>query len=307
MHRFLPLVALPLLATACRWDEGLEINNMTGTVVVPMEAATKTFNLEDGPITVTDVRNIGPVLLGFYPDVLPENTVKSYPHPEVGPLFDPGLVIGDAYPYGGTTIGTFRSACVKDMTCQVVSGRHVDFDAMVSWYNDVLGTPIEDYNENPITSGEYLRELCYNLYEYTSDAELRLTATEDRNDDGALDEGDLDFVVREDGNFEANFIVWQQEYFQNDDGQGFTAWAFMESPVTGDEFGFCNEGLGGQLTQYNEIINAGTIQRDILNRPSLHLKGGDWVSGVQPEGGDYGYVYQSAGDTPELWINFQIE
>lgn len=307
MHRVLPLVALALSASACRWEEGLEIHNMTGTIVVPREAATRTYVLPDSTVTLTDVRNIGPVVLGFYPSVAPENTIKSYPHPEVGPLFDPTLNIGDTYPYGGTTIGTFRSACVETMTCRVVSGRHVDFDAMVSWYADVLNSPLEDYNGDAITSGEYLRDLCYNLYEYTSDAELRLTATEDRNDDGAVDEGDLDFVEREDGNFEADFIVWQQEYFQNDDGAGFTAWAFMEQgSIGGEDYDTCAPGFGGQVTQYNQIIDIGAPQRDLLNRPSVYLKPGDWVTGVQDDGA-YGYTYQSPGDTPELWLNFLIE
>ena len=44
-----------------------------------------------------------------------------------------------------------------------------------------------------------------------------------------------------------------------------------------------------------------------MNRPSIRLSRGDWVAGPQDATGDYGYIYQSPDDTPELWINWQID
>ncbi|MCB9677548.1 MAG: hypothetical protein H6737_20750 [Alphaproteobacteria bacterium] len=300
---------LPALATGCAWDEGLEIRNMTGTVVIPREAATRTFQRSDGTVEeVTDVRLIGPVYVGLYPSVQPEDTVQRYPHPEVGPLFSADLSIGDAYPYGGTTIGTFRSACLKDMACRIPSGRFYDFQEMADWFADTLESPIKDIYDQPITSGELIRQTCFSTLNYTSDAEIGLTVTSDRNEDGVLDHEDLDFVERTDGNFEGEFLIWQQEYATNADGQGFTLWAFMDSPAPGDgAFSTCDSTRGRQVDEYAEDFRAGAVYQDLLNRPSVRLNRGDWVAGQQEATGDYGYIYQSPDDLPEIWINWQID
>ncbi len=51
-----PLLTLFVLS-ACTWDEGLTIEDLKGTVVIPREAATRTFVDAEGVETgVTDVR-----------------------------------------------------------------------------------------------------------------------------------------------------------------------------------------------------------------------------------------------------------
>ncbi len=302
-------LALPVLTTGCTWEEGLMIENMSGTVVIPREAATRDLIIDGEIVETTDIALIGPVYLGLYASVQPENTVQRYPHPEVGPLFgnDNAITIGDTYPYGGTTVGNFQSACVEDMVCKVISGRFLDFDDMVEWY-DLIGQPILDANEEPFENGELLRQQCLSRFDYTSDEEIRLTVTEDNNEDGEMNILDLDFVERPDGNFEAEFLIWQQEYAENDEGQGFTLWGFMDTPSTGDAtFASCNPNRGFELTDYNENYNLGAAFRTILNRPSEVLESGDWVAGQQPDSEDYGYIYQSQDDFPELWINHVIE
>ena len=302
-------LALPLFATGCSWEEGLAIQNMSGTVVIPREAATRDVIVDDTIVETTDVALIGPVYLGLYASIQPENTVQRYPHPEVGPLFgnDGTITIGDTYPYGGTTVGNFRNACVEDMVCKVISGRFVDFDDMVDWF-DFIGQPIRDGNDVPFENGELLRQQCLNRFDLTSDEEIRLTVTADNNEDGEQNELDLDFVEREDGNFEAEFLIWQQEYAENDDGQGFTLWGFMDTPRPGDaRFDSCNDQRGFEFREYNENYEIGAAFRTILNRPSEVLAAGDWVAGRQPETDTYGYIYQTQDDFPELWINTVIE
>jgi len=300
-------LVLPALVTGCTWEEDLLIQNMSGTVVIPREAATREFARDEGLVEVTDVRLIGPVYLGLYPSIQPEDTVQRYPYPEVGPLFGEDLEIGDTYPYGGTTVGNFRSACIKDMTCRVVSGRFVDFEGMASWFADTLQDPIVDFSEQPVTSGEFIRQTCFAVFDYTSDEEIRLTVTEDKNGDGNLDELDLDFVEREDGNFEADFLIWQQEFATNEEGTGFSLWGFMDTPAAGDgSFSTCSNTRGFQVTEYAESFQNGAAFNDILNRPATRLQRGDWVAGQQ-EDGNYGYIYQDPDDTPELWINFPID
>ncbi|MEZ4318201.1 MAG: hypothetical protein R3F61_11880 [Myxococcota bacterium] len=312
MYRFSLAIGLvlPALVTGCSWDEGLEIRNLTGTVVVPREAATREFIRDNGVEEVTAVQLIGPVYLGLYASVQPEDTVQSYPHPEVGPLFSDDLVIGDAYPYGGTTVGNFRVACLEDMACRVISGRFVDFQQMADWFDQTIGDPIKDFNDEPVLDGELIRQTCFSKFDFSSEEEIRLTVTKDRNEDGVMDEGDLDFVEREDGNFEAEFIIWQQEYATNDEGQGFTLWGFMDTPAAGSGvFASCNAGRGRQINEYSENYYSGAAYRDILNRPSVTLARGDWVVGKQTELGseDYGYIYQSPDDQPEIWINTVID
>ena len=110
-----PLLSAALLS-GCYYDEGLTIENMTGTLVIPREAATRDFLREDGSVdTVTDVRLIGPVYLGMFAGV--EQGIEDYPHPSVGPQFQAG-VPGDTYPYGSTTVGDIRYACFEHLTYQ---------------------------------------------------------------------------------------------------------------------------------------------------------------------------------------------
>lgn len=287
-----PLFALALVG--CKFDEGIIIEDMPGTLVVHRDAATVLFGYDDGSSeTVTDVRNIGPVFVGLYPGV--SDTLLSYPHPEMGPIIEPGIP-GDTYPYGGTTIGDVRFACVADLTCKMVSGRHADYQSIIDWFGDVVQSPVEDASGVEVTSGEWLKQECYDQLHVTSDAEVRITAYEDRNDDGQINEQDLDFVERSDGHFEANFMLWQMEMFE-----GMVAWAFMDRPSEVDlTLTTCDPGEGFHVSEYNADFYGGTFYEDILNFPSERITPGDWVT---TEG-----VEWTAWDlNPEIWIDFPVE
>jgi hypothetical protein len=293
----------------CQWDEGITIENMVGTVVLPPEALTRSFVDADGNVgePVTDPRLIGPVYLGVYSGVAAG--IEPYPYPFVGPQFEEG-VAGDTYPYGGTTVGDLRFACVEFLTCKLTSGRFVSFDSIIDWFGENLQDPVVDQFGNEIPTGDYLRQTCYDLLEVTSDAELRLTAYEDRNGDGELNEGDLDFTEREDGKWEAQFTLWQQDYFDNSalveedssvEKHGFTLWGWMDAPSTGTgEFSTCSSVEAGFLENtYNNFFYGGRPYLDVLNQPAFYIADGDWVSGDP-------YVYQSEWDTPELELNYEV-
>jgi len=199
------------LSAGC-YDEGLVIRDLVGEVRLPKEAATFEFTrpaLDDNgdPITepgsgdpvfeteeVTDVRLIGPVYIGLYASV--REDLFSYPYPETGPVTG-AVTVGDTYPYGGTTIGDFRYACYEFFQCKMVSGRYASFEGILEWWNDVVGDPVVDAGGDVVEVADAFRDTCYQLRRWTSDAEARLTVTSDRNGDGELDAGDLDFV--EDG------------------------------------------------------------------------------------------------------------
>lgn len=294
----LPLALLGAsLLPACTYDEGLEIRDMRGSVVLPEEAATRIVDGEE----VTDVRNIGPVYIGAYPSV--QEGFAEYPYPEVGPVFQTG-VAGDTYPYGGTTVGDYRHPCLEALQCRVVSGRYVDFDHIVTWFNDNTDVQLTDDQGNPMT-GEYLRQVCFDLFEYTSDDEVRLTATEDRNDDGTINAKDLDFVQRSDGKWEAEFTLWQQEYFEDaETGQGFSLWGWMDAPSESFRFNTCDPEEGNRTTEYDEQFYGGAQYRELLNHPDERISTGDWV----PSTLDDVWVYSSPDDeNVEIHLNHRVE
>lgn len=258
----------PLALAACGFNERMIIEDMTVRVVVPREAATRIMpNGEE----VTDVRLIGPIYMGFYADV--RDDVFGYAHPSIGPVFN-NQVGGDAYPYGGTSLGDIRYPCVEFLVCKVISGRYVDFDEMVDWFADYYEDPIVDSRDREVTTGEYIRQTCYERMRITDDSEIRLTVTEDRNDDGKLDHLDLDFVENADGDFEAEAKIWQQEFFE-----GFQLWGWMDSPgqVTG-RFNTCNPAEGFWDQEYDNNFRGGRPFRDLLNFPSRYIQDTDWVA-----------------------------
>lgn len=288
---------------ACAFDEGLEIRNLTGTVVVPREAATRTVVRPDGTFEdVTDVRLIGPVYLGLYPGLLRENEFATYPHPSVGPT----LV---AHPYGGTNVGDLRFPCFESLVCRLASGRFVDYDDVLTWFNEELGIPIVDATGDLVDQGVYMQQTCYDLLEVVSDEEVRLTAFEDRNGDGALDKADLDFVENAEGDFEGQFTIWQQEmFYEVDDTDGeqdaMVLWGFMDAPSdSGYKFATCNDadGTGFFAGEYTMEFYGGAVDSYVLNSPSLYLQAGDhdWVASE-------GFEWAEWGAQPQLVLDWEV-
>lgn len=300
MRTFSSFAALALLlGSGCGFDEGIWVGNMQGTVVIPFEAATGTYVNESGEeVTGPDRRFIGPVYLGLYPEV--RDDIFAYPHPEVGPVFQAGIP-GDTYPYGGTSVGDMRFACLKALQCRTVSNRFLDLDELVSWYNTVLPEQLVDASGNPVESGAYFRQLCYEMLNYTTDEELRLTAA-DRNEDGLIDEKDLDFQRNdEDQTFEATFTIYQQEYFSDPDGRGMSLWGWMDAPSESTyRFTTCDPNQGFQQNEYDADFEGGMQYGDLLNQPSQYIGAGDWVS-------SNAHVYSSPDETPVLTLDFAVE
>jgi hypothetical protein len=317
-RRHITTTALALLLGAplagCEFDEGLLIHNLKGTVRLPEEAATRTLVLDDGGTeTITDPRLIGPVYIGLFPNVLPADVVEKYPHPEVGPQFTEG-VPGDTYPYGGTTIGDIRFACFEFLTCKMVSGRYVDFDDIIDWFQ-TIETPVVDAAGAEIESGEFFRQTCYDILNSTTDAEVQITATEDRNEDGEISAADLDFVQDSDGSFVAEFTIWQQEMFWDknqereggctpgEDCTGFQVWAFMDAPSPlSFKFSTCDQTQGFQNQEYNADFFGGRAFADVLNQPAKYISIGDWISSPSEE-----YVWSDPFYQPEIMLDFEVQ
>lgn len=310
------LVVLTAATSGCLYDEGLIIENLRGTVFLPDAAATRTIVDAQGEAqTITDIRLIGPVFLGLYPAVLPQDVVAPYPHPEIGPQFLAD-VPGDTYPYGGTTVGDIRFACLEFLTCKITSGRFFDWQEIIDWFA-VLDLPIKDASGVEVTTGQYLQQTCFDQLNVTSDAEARLTAFEDANDDGTIDRLDLDFVEYDHPDhgpgYLADFTLWQQEFFWDrqaeeetgctpgTDCPGFSLWGFMDAPSSLEyTYSTCDGSFGFANEIYNNEFYGGTAISDVLNFPSTYISVGDVLAAE-------GIVWSDIYDQPELVLDYMVQ
>ena len=93
------LAALTVLA-ACDNEEDLPQQNLDGQVIIRGSLVDEVL---DG-----DPRKIGMVYIGIYEAFDPEQL--GYPYPSTGPRVGDNPV-GDALPYGGTSVGAYAYGC----------------------------------------------------------------------------------------------------------------------------------------------------------------------------------------------------
>ena len=251
---------LAVVAQACTYDEHLPQVDIKGTVIVPRAAATRVI-LDDRTgveAEVVDARFIGPVYLGAYSDI--RFDLENYPHPATGPII--GGELGDTYPYGGGTVGVFDFACYTSTLCKVVTGRYSDFSSMLDFFSNTLDQPIVDEQGAEVQSPDYFRTSCFDLFEYTEDAELLFLAGEDG----------LDFKENADGDFEAEFTMWRVNYHP-----GMKVWGWMDAPDGNFDFTTCDPSNGQQFNQYSASFTTGSSHIDLLNFPSNYIDIGDFV------------------------------
>lgn len=322
--------------SGCVFDEQLIEYNMQGTIVVPREAATRTFlspdalancyatedGDEDGEANeCVDVRNIGAVYVGVFPSVFGANVVATYPHPEVGPGLEAGS-LGDTYPYGGTSVGDFRFPCFDDLQCKLVSGRYQDYEQIISWFNETLEIPITDAEARPVESGEYFRQTCMDLLEVTSDEEINLLP-KDADSSGAVEMTELDFVENADGDFESTFVLYAQEFFWDQEQEeaegcipgtdctGFSVWAYVDQPSSLGVYNSCIDGTQGyEVEEYNYDFFGGRVASNILNDPSTYVSVGDWVSDSHKSGSEWvpeAYVWKDIYDQPVIRLGYEVK
>lgn len=267
--RILGITAIALTVTGCAFDEHLPQVDVQGTVVLPKEAATYTVvDARTGDeTTVEDARAIGPVYLGVFPNV--QEDLYDYPHPEMGPVIVDGTP-GNTYPYGGGTIGRFDFACFSDLACRITTGRYESFEDVLDWYNTVLGDPVVDEFGAVVDSPDFFRTYCYELFQYTADYELTFLSS--FTNANGIEMNTLDFSVNDDGDYEAQFDLWQVSYKEN-----MKIWGWMDAPSEKFTFSTCDPDRGQQNTKYTNNFEYGTNYTDLLNYPSKYIFENDWV------------------------------
>jgi hypothetical protein len=308
--RFPLLLTAALSLQACGYVEPLIIENLHGTVHIPAAATERDGIDEDGNLFPMgpDVRALGPVYLGLFPSVLPAGTLERYPYPEVGPQFKEGIP-GDTYPYGGTTVGELRFACLQSLACYTVSGRYTSYDSMLEWFQ-LIGVPVTDANDDVVTSGEFIRQTCFDLFNVNSDREVRLIG-EDKNEDGKVTDDELDFVFDEQANeWVGDFEIRQQELFYDTeqknctpgrDCRSMTLWGWTDAPANGSfTYKTCDTTEGFNLSQYNETFTGGRVWNDLLNFPTKYIEAGDYVAS-QP------YEWKDIYSEPDIYFDFPVQ
>ncbi len=288
--RFLPLVLL--LATGCSFDEDLPEVTISGTIVIPKEAATRTVEVDGVEQELTDPRFLGPVYLGAFPSV--SDAYFDYPHPEMGPVIDPSEP-GDTYPYGGTSVGRFDFACFESVACRVTTGRFDSFEGMLEYFNDFTDDPVTDPYGTQVESAKYWEQYCLDYYYATSYDELRFLAVE--QDENGEWVSDLDFEQDEStGDFVAEFDMHHTYYVE-----GMSIWGWVDNPSEYYSFSTCNtEAYGACNYEYNLNFYAGDVHHDVLNFPSDYISQGDWVVSSP-------HIVSSPEDQPELVLDFHYE
>ena len=282
-----------LMATGCSFNEHLPQVDISGTVVLPKAAATQTVtNPNTGEDEeITDVRFIGPVFLGAFPAV--EDNLFEYPHPEMGPVIDEAIP-GNTYPYGGGTVGRFDFACFEHLACKVSTGRFKDYDDVLDFWSNTLHDPITDEFGTEVASADYFRQYCYELFEVTADYELAFISGEDG----------LHFVENSDGDFEADFDIYQIDYHQ-----GMEIWGWVDTPGQNFTFPTCDPEYGQRNTEYVNDYYYGAGRTDVLNFPGLYIEYGDFVVDsddtvvLDHEDAD---AFREAGEEYTLNMNFAV-
>lgn len=230
------LLAAVVALTGC-FNEELPQGNLTGTVVIPGDYAA-------------DITEIGQVYLGLFEGFDPYQL--GYPYPKTGPRVGDNP-IGDALPYGGTTVGTYAYACYRALNCQVLTGRYDSLQAILDKY------PVE-LESGDMATEEDLFDQCTWYYGWNGLAEFNF-----------IGDGQLDFVKNGDGDWEAPFQAWNTEA-----PAGAILWGFVDN-----DFTTCNidQGVVNRRREDDDnFFREGTNFVDVLNFPDKYITPGDWIS-----------------------------
>jgi hypothetical protein len=187
----------------------------------------------------------------------------------MGPVLDADRP-GDAYPYGGTSVGRFDYGCYEALVCKIVTGRHTDFDEIIAFFRDVVDEPIVAPDGSEVKDGATYQEHCFEIERVTSTEELSFI-DEDAEDDVRpyykpyfTDKGEY---------FEANVTIPHTVYVE-----GMQLWGWADMPSKKFNFSTCDESAGDRYYRYSEQFYQGANFPDVLNYPGTYIDAGDWIA-----------------------------
>lgn len=244
------------LGAGCTYQEPLGNKDLNGVVRIPKDLlAIELVNLDGERWVVDDPRAIGPIYIGVYAGI--DETLYEYPHPEWGPVL--GGEIGDAFPYGGTSVGRMTWGCYAATVCETVTGRYESYDDVLDFFKNQLRSPITDDQGREITSATEFQEKCFLADYITSDEELDLIGPRDFEDKGDYYEAPVEIL-------HTQFV------------EGVSVWGFADMPAPDFSFATCDSEDGDYHYYYDEQYYKGTNREEILNYPGYYIGSGDLIS-----------------------------
>ena len=234
----LALAVLGLLLTGC-FEENIPERNLDGQVVIPGDL-------------VDDPRELGVVYLGIYEGFDPDQL--NYPYPTTGPRVG-DAPIGDALPYGGTSVGEFVYGCYRLTRCQIVTGRYATLDDALEVH------PVENVDGEAVDPDEMFDQ-CTWYYGWNSLDEFSFVGP-----------NRLDFSQDEAGDWVADFRAWHTRV-----PEGALIWGFVDNDHTS-----CTIDRGAVNRRRSEdgvFFYEGAHFQDVLNYPDKYITDGDLVSSV---------------------------
>ena len=240
---------------ACSFDEKLNSHDLRGKVKIPLAATKFIYGFDEDAVEIDDIRALGPLYLGVYASVQPG--LYPYPHPEMGPILSEGQD-GNAYPYGGNTVGRFDWACYEQLACKVTTGRFEDYASILDFFGNVLDEEIRTSDGHVVASSSEFQERCFEVEYATADKEMLFIGANDFKIEG-------DFLVAD--------VVIPHTPFQ----EGMVIWGWVDMPSPSFEFNTCDPSVGDNINYYAEAYDLGTNGIDVLNYPGKYIDFGDWV------------------------------
>ena len=251
------MLSLLILAQfqSCAFDENLNSHDLRGTVKIPLAATAFVYGNGDDQQILDDVRALGPLYLGVYPAI--EEGLYPFPHPAMGPILSEGQD-GNAYPYGGNTVGRFDWACYQQLVCKVSTGRFEDYGDILDYFANVLGEPLRTLDGDLVGSSVEYQERCYEVEYATGDNEMLFIGEKDFRVEG-------DYLV-------ADVVIPHVPF-----NEGMKIWGWVDMPSPSYEFSTCDPTVGDTVNYYAEAYDLGTNAIDVLNYPGKYIDYGDWV------------------------------
>ena len=240
---------------ACSFDEKLNSHDLRGKVKIPLAATKFIYGFDEDAVEIDDIRGLGPLYLGVYASV--QEGLYPYPHPEMGPILSEGQD-GNAYPYGGNTVGRFDWACYEQLVCKVTTGRFTDYESILDFFGNVLEEEVRTTDGHVVASSDEFQERCFEVEYATADKEMLFIGPNDFEVEG-------DYLVAD--------VVIPHIPFQ----EGMKIWGWIDMPSPSFEFNTCDPSVGDNLNYYAEAYDLGTNGIDVLNYPGKYIDFGDWV------------------------------
>jgi len=219
------------------FNEEIVEQDLDGTIVLPADAAP-------------DPRYAGMIYVGIYEGF--DGEQLGYPYPTTGPRVGDNP-IGDALPYGGTSIGAYTFPCYRAIRCQVLTGRYSDLDALLEVH------PVNEEDGAPVDS-EGMFDQCSWYYGWNGIDEFSFIGADE-----------LDFVQRANGDWVADFRTWHSRL-----PEGAILWAFSDNDYTS-----CSPDQGPinrKRSEDDQYFREGSNFNDVLNFPDKYITEGDLVT-----------------------------